>query len=114
MPLKTVSRTSGGGGGSGTVTDVNVSGGTTGLTTSGGPVTTSGTITIGGALNIGSGGTGQTVAGAAFDALAPTTTKGDIIVFDGNDNIRLGVGTNGYYLRADSTTGSGLKWASLS
>jgi hypothetical protein len=113
MPLKTVSRTSGGGGGSGTVTDVNVSGGTTGLTTSGGPVTTSGTITIGGALNIGSGGTGQTVAGAAFDALAPTTTKGDIIVFDGNDNIRLGVGTNGYYLRADSTTGSGLKWDSV-
>jgi len=113
MPLKTVSRTSGGGGGSGTVTDVNVSGGTTGLTTSGGPVTTSGTITIGGALNIGNGGTGQTVAGAAFDALAPTTTKGDIIVFDGNDNIRLGVGTNGYYLRADSTTGSGLKWDSV-
>lgn len=113
MPLKTVSRTSGGGGGSGTVTDVNVSGGTTGLTTSGGPVTTSGTITIGGALNIGSGGTGQTVAGAAFDALAPTTTKGDIIVFDGNDNIRLGVGTDGYYLRADSTTGSGLKWDSV-
>ena len=113
MPLKTVSRTSGGGGGSGTVTDVNVSGGTTGLTTSGGPVTTSGTITIGGALNIGSGGTGQTIAGAAFDALAPTTTKGDIIVFDGNDNIRLGVGTNGYYLRADSTTGSGLKWDSV-
>jgi hypothetical protein len=113
MPLKTVSRTSGGGGGSGTVTDVNVSGGTTGLTTSGGPVTTSGTITIGGALNIGNGGTGQTVAGAAFDALAPTTTKGDIIVFDGNDNIRLGVGTDGYYLRADSTTGSGLKWDSV-
>lgn len=113
MPLKTVARTAGGGGGSGTVTDIDVSGGTTGLITSGGPVTTSGTITIGGALNIASGGTGQTVAGAAFDALAPTTTKGDIIVFDGNDNIRLGVGTNGYYLRADSTTGSGLKWDSV-
>ena len=40
--------TGGGGGGSGTVTSVEVSGGTTGLTTSGGPITTSGTITVSG------------------------------------------------------------------
>jgi hypothetical protein len=38
------------GGGSGTVTSVAVSGGTTGLTTSGGPITGSGTITLGGQL----------------------------------------------------------------
>ena len=50
----------GGGGGSGTVTSVNVSGGTTGLTTSGGPVTTSGTITLAGTLVAANGGTGQT------------------------------------------------------
>jgi hypothetical protein len=49
---------SGGGGGSGTVTSVDVSGGTTGLTTSGGPVTTAGVITLGGTLSVGSGGTG--------------------------------------------------------
>ena len=49
---------SGGGGGSGTVTSVDVVGGTTGLTTSGGPVTTAGVITLGGTLNVGSGGTG--------------------------------------------------------
>jgi hypothetical protein len=49
----------------GTVTSVNVSGGTTGLTTSGGPITSSGTITIGGTLALASGGTGATtVAGA--------------------------------------------------
>jgi len=47
-----------GGGGSGTVTSVNVSGGTTGLTTSGGPVTTTGTITLGGTLGVPNGGTG--------------------------------------------------------
>ena len=35
---------------------------------------------IGGTLGIAKGGTGQTTATAAFDALAPTTTKGDIIV----------------------------------
>ena len=47
-----------GGSGTGTVTSINVSGGTTGLTTSGGPVTTSGTITLGGTLAVASGGTG--------------------------------------------------------
>jgi hypothetical protein len=49
---------SGGGSGSGTVTSVDVSGGTTGLTTSGGPVTTAGVITLGGILNVANGGTG--------------------------------------------------------
>lgn len=44
----------------GTVTSVDVSGGTTGLTTSGGPITTNGTITIGGLLAVASGGTGVT------------------------------------------------------
>jgi hypothetical protein len=46
----------------GTVTSVDVSGGTTGLTTSGGPVTSSGTITLAGTLAVGSGGTGATTA----------------------------------------------------
>lgn len=56
---------SGGGGGSGTVTSVNVSGGTTGLSTSGGPITTSGTITLGGTLDVDNGGTGATTAANA-------------------------------------------------
>ena len=55
----------GGGGGTGTVTSVNVSGGTTGLTTSGGPVTTSGTITLAGTLDVDNGGTGATTASGA-------------------------------------------------
>ena len=45
-------------GGTGTVTSVAVSGGTTGLTTSGGPITGAGTITLAGTLAIASGGTG--------------------------------------------------------
>jgi len=49
---------SGGGSGSGTVTSVDVVGGTTGLTTSGGPVTTAGVITLGGTLGVANGGTG--------------------------------------------------------
>jgi len=47
-------------GGSGTVTSVAVSGGTTGLTTSGGPITGSGTITLAGTLAVANGGTGTT------------------------------------------------------
>ena len=46
--------------GNGSVTSVDVLGGTTGLTTSGGPITTSGNITIAGTLNVSSGGTGLT------------------------------------------------------
>jgi len=52
-----------GGTGSGTVTSVNVSGGTTGLTTSGGPITTSGTITLAGILAVANGGTGTATPG---------------------------------------------------
>jgi len=41
------------------VTSVDVSGGTTGLTTSGGPVTSTGTITLAGVLTEANGGTGE-------------------------------------------------------
>ncbi len=44
----------------GTVTSVGLSGGSTGLTTSGGPITTSGTITLAGTLALANGGTGLT------------------------------------------------------
>lgn len=65
-----------------------------------------------GALPIANGGTGQVTQTAAFDALSPTTTKGDLIVSDGTDNVRLAVGaTNGHVLTVDSTTATGLKWA---
>lgn len=61
---------------------------------------------------ISKGGTGQTTKVAAFDALSPQTTKGDIIAFDGTDAIRLAVGgTNGHVLTVDSTTATGIKWA---
>jgi|CXWL01.1.fsa_nt_gi hypothetical protein len=65
---------------------------------------------VGGTLGISNGGTGQTTQTAAFDALAPTTTKGDLVVHNGTDNIRVAVGTNGFTLVADSSTASGVKW----
>ena len=55
--------------GTGSVTSVAVSPGTTGLTVSGSPITTSGTITLGGTLAVANGGTGATTAAAARTAL---------------------------------------------
>lgn len=94
----------------GTVTSIDVSGGTTGLTFTGGPITSSGTITMAGTLAIANGGTGQTTANPAFNALAPTTTKGDLIAFS-TVNARLAVGSNTQVLTADSAQTLGVKWA---
>ena len=57
----------------GTVTSVQVSGGTTGLTTSGGPITSAGTITFAGTLAVTNGGTGATTAATARTNLGATT-----------------------------------------
>jgi hypothetical protein len=46
--------------GGGTVTSVAVSGGTTGLSTTGGPITGSGTIALTGTVAVSAGGTGDT------------------------------------------------------
>lgn len=70
---------------SGTVTSVDVSGGSTGLTTSGGPITTSGTITIAGTVNETHGGTNQT-----------TYTTGDILYASASNTLsKLPIGTSG-------------------
>ncbi len=99
--------------GSGSVTSVDVSGGATGLTATGGPITGSGTITLGGTLAITAGGTGQADKTSAFDALAPTTNKGDLIVNTGTDNVRLPVGIDTQVLIADSTQSYGVKWGTI-
>lgn len=57
----------------GTVSSVALSGGTTGLTVSGSPITTSGTITLAGTLAVANGGTGGTTASAARTNLGATT-----------------------------------------
>jgi hypothetical protein len=73
--------------------------------------TTGTAANVTGTVAIANGGTGQTSQTAAFDALAPTTTKGDLIVSNGTDNVRLAVGTDAYVLTADSTAAAGVKWA---
>ena len=58
-------------------------------------------------LAIGSGGTGQTTASAAFNALSPITTTGDLIIGNGtNSATRLGIGANNTVLTSNGTTAS--------
>lgn len=68
-------------------------------------------LTNAASVTIAQGGTGTTTAIAAFDALSPATTKGDIISDTGTTSIRLPVGTDGQTLVASSTSVSGLAWA---
>jgi hypothetical protein len=62
-------------------------------------------LTTNAAVTIAQGGTGQVTASAAFNALSPITTAGDLIVGTGvNTAGRLGVGTNGQCLTSNGTT----------
>ncbi len=86
-------------GGTGTVTSIDVSGGTTGLTTSGGPVTSSGTITFAGTLNVANGGTGATtltsgylVKGNGASAVSAS------VVYDNGTNVGIGMASPAYKL----------------
>ena len=82
------------------------SAGTTGLTPNS---ATTGAIVLGGTLAIANGGTGATTASAAFNALSPITSVGDLIIGTGvNTGSRLAIGTNGYVLTSNGTTAS---WA---
>jgi hypothetical protein len=95
----------------GTVTSVGGTGTVNGITLTG-TVTTSGNLTLGGTLSgvnlasqvtgtlpIANGGTGQTTATAAFNALNPMTTTGDIL-YEASPTTaaRLGIGSTGQVL----------------
>lgn len=62
----------------GSVTSVNVSGGTTGLTASGGPITTAGTITLAGTLAVANGGTGITSFGTGVATWLGTPSSANL------------------------------------
>lgn len=60
---------------------------------------------------IADGGTGASTATAAFDALAPTTTRGDLITRGAASNGRLAVGAANTLLKSDGTDPA---WTTLS
>ena len=68
---------------------------------------TTGAIVLAGTLNIANGGTGQTTSSAAFNALSPITSTGDLIIGNGASSAtRLAIGTSGYVLTSNGTTAS--------
>ncbi|MDB5266126.1 MAG: hypothetical protein JWM39_839 [Parcubacteria group bacterium] len=94
--------------GSGGVTSVNAVGGTTGLTFSGGPITSSGTLTLAGTLGVANGGTGSTTltgllkgngtgslltAVAGTDYLAPGSLSATYPILYSANNFSLAFGT---------------------
>lgn len=63
------------------------------------------TTGVTGTLPLANGGTGQTTATAAFNALSPITTAGDLILGNGaNSATRLAIGANTYVLTSNGTT----------
>ena len=89
---------------SGAVTSISF--GSTGLTPNS---ATTGAVTVAGTLAIANGGTGQTTASAAYNALSPMTTVGDIVYEDtGPTAARLPIGTTGQVL---TVSGGVPSWA---
>ena len=81
----------------GSVTSVAFSGGTTGLSTSGGPITSSGTLTLAGTLVVANGGTG-----------AATLAANNVLLGNGTSALQaVAPGTSGNVLTSNGTT-----WAS--
>lgn len=106
-------RVSGGGNGGGTVTNVGLSMPST-FSVSGGPITSSGTFLVNWAQPVGiaNGGTGQTNAAAAFNALAPSTVAGGLIYGTGTNSYgNLSLGAAGQCLGSNGTT---LLWTACS
>lgn len=87
------------GSGGGTVTSVSGSGGTTGLTLTGGPISSTGTLTLGGTLGFANGGTGNTsytdgqllIGNTATGGLtkATLTAGSNVTITNGNGTITI-------------------------
>jgi hypothetical protein len=101
---------------SATVSSVAVSGGTTGLTTSGGPITTSGTITLAGTLNVANGGSGVgtltgIVKGNGTSAFTAAVAGTDFAAPTSGTTLLYGNGAGGFSNVAVPTTGYVLGWS---
>jgi hypothetical protein len=102
-----------------TVSSVNASGGSTGMSFTGGPITTSGTLTMAGTLNVSNGGTGtttitgivkgngagaMTAAVAGTDYAAPTPANTYILAGNGSGGFtNVPAPVNGYVLGYNGT-----------
>lgn len=81
--------------------------------TTGVPIITAGNWTYPAQLPIAQGGTGQSTATSAFDALSPTTTQGDTIYYNGTDNVRLAKDTNATRYLSNTGASNDPAWAQV-
>lgn len=58
--------------------------------------------------DIAHGGTGQTTKQAGFNALSPLSAQGDLLIYDGSNNIRLPAGTPNYLLQTQGPSANPL------
>ena len=102
--------------GAGSVTSVDVSGGTTGLTTSGGPITSSGTVTLAGTLAVANGGTSLTTLtannvilgnGASAPTFVAPSTSGNVLTSNGTTWASTAPATSGTVTSASVVTANG-------
>jgi hypothetical protein len=87
------------------VTSVNASGGTTGMSFTGGPVTASGTLTLTGTLAVANGGTGATTStgsGATVLGTTPTITTPNVVGVNNGSNAA--AGSVGEYISASASS----------
>ena len=84
------------------MTSVDVNGGTTGLTFTGGPVTSSGNITMSGVLGVTAGGTGSNAAPTSGQLLIGNGTGFNLATITAGSNINI---TNGPGTITISSTG---------
>jgi hypothetical protein len=90
--------------GAGTVTSVNASGGTTGLSFTGGPITSAGTLTLNGTLGPAHGGTGITSYGVGDLLFANTTTTLDKLPVGASTFLLASNGTAPAYVNPSTVT----------
>jgi len=90
--------------GAGTVTSVNASGGTTGLSFTGGPITSAGTLTLNGTLGPVHGGTGITSYGVGDLLFANTTTTLDKLPVGASTFLLASNGTAPAYVNPSTVT----------
>lgn len=105
-------------GGVGTVTSVAFSGGTTGLTVSGGPITSSGTFTLAGTLGLANGGTGlNAVPGSSGQLLMNSSGvysgTGSRLTYNGSTILSVGASDSGFAIIANPATSNGAYGSNL-
>jgi len=95
------------------VSSVDASGGTTGMSFTGGPITSTGTLTLAGTLGVANGGSGQTTAQAALNTFAGAVTSGQYLRGNGTNVVMSAIQVADVPTLNQNTTGNAATATSL-